>query len=430
MFLRVLPLFFAILFAPWAYASRRIIPIAGHTSGVNGSQWSTEIALANETASATSVEIRYPDFASLFVTLAPGESRRIADDGAHHWIGQVEVLAEDAVVVSALVLESGGTAAAMPVLEEASLSDRGIVPGLIATRKFRTNIALVNAGAEWTSFTLRFRGPEGELAADAPVAVAPHSTLQLPSTAFVPAVGLYGLEWSADHPASVCASVIDNFSDDPTIVPSTVPSRDLFFPVAGRVEGAFETSWSTSLLATSNEDAAGMITLELHVGEAKPRATGFPIAAHGTLQISDVCERLGVQRGMGHVVVRSTVELAAYTRVLHTAADSSTYGSLVAPRVRPQPVDALRIHGVRRDADHRLNVLIANVGSSAIDGEISLSDAETIAFHIEPQSVAQYAMTAIEVIEAGTIDVRPAVPGEIAAIASVVDNRSGDSVIR
>lgn len=437
-------------------AATRIIPAAGHLPGANGTAWTTDVSLTNHTASAVTVDLVFRPEDGIArtrsLTLGANESTLLDDAVApskfsgtnpSSWLGQLEIRSPGDVSASAHTFtrgESGGTyGSTYEAFDPTVLSTLGWIAGLVHSGKYRSNVAFTNPNDQITSFDYTLRREDGSVAASRHVDLPPHSTRQLSignDVARSQDDRRLALSWTANGRGYAVGSIIDNKSGDPTSAPSV--SRDatsLFFPVVGSTAGGNTTFWSTSLAVASTADSAGSVTLvylDSGTGQTYTRTAG--IAARGTLTTDDLSAFVGAPAGTGSLRITSTTGLAGAVRVFNTQEDGSTFGSAIPPQDDAVRATRVRIDGVRRDDDFRLNVAIANDDSTAADGRVRLFDdhgfeVENEPFHLEHGKSTQVSMSRGEDnVRSGRVEVESENGIPVTAVASNIDNRTGDTL--
>jgi hypothetical protein len=439
-----------------ALAATRIIPVAGHVPGANNTAWTTDVSLRNNTTSAMSVDLVFHGDNGVArtrsVSLAAGASMLLDDavapskfpgNNPASWLGQLEIRAPGDVTASAHIFtqgKNGGTfGSTYEGVDPAILSTSGAVAGLVNSDSFRSNVAFTNPTGQPISISYTLRNADGNVAASRTLDLAAHTTRQLSLSQDVAAADdRLSLFWSATGRAYVVGSIIDNQSGDPTSAPSV--SRDatsLFFPVVGRTAGGNSTFWSTSASITGTSGAiAGSVTFaytDTASGRTYTRTSVLP--ALGSVTTTDVNEFVGAPAGTGSLRVSSTAPLAAVVRVFNTLEDGSTFGSSVLAQSDVVRSTSVGIDGVRRDDDYRLNVAVANDNASAAEGRIRLFDdrgieVENQAFRAEAGKSVQIGLPGVIDVRAGELRVETANGVSVTAVASNIDNVTGDTMQR
>lgn len=445
------------LMATSALAATRIIPVAGHLPGANNTAWVTNVSLTNHSAATAAVDLHFtPDDGvarTRTVTLGAKQSllledavapARFAGANPASWLGQLEIRSAADVSASAHIFttaQGGGTyGSTYDSFDPGALSASGSMPGLVSSARYRTNVAFANPGATPAAYFYELRREDGTVAASRLVSVPAHSTRQFSIRDDVGTTAddrRFLLTWIGNAPGYVAGSVVDNRSGDPTSAQSVHGgAANLFFPVVGKTAGSLATFWSTSLAVSSNEDTAGSVTfIYRDSGTGLVYTNTVPVAARGTVATDDINTFVGAPAGQGSLEVQSTTRLAGAVRVFNTLEDGSTYGSAVLPQEPVVRAQAVRIEGVRRDADYRLNVAVSNDGAAAATGTVRLFDdsgnaVESTAFRAEAGRAIQVPMTQGGEVRAGAVEVTAANGVSVTAIASNIDNRTGDTVMR
>ena len=225
-----------------------LVPAAAHAPGAEGSLWRTDLALVNPGASAASVELTFVpvDGAPVARTasLGAGGTREwadvlsslfgvAADAGAS---GAIGIASDTVLCVASRTFNRdasgtfGGFLPAVTPSDALAPGAAGVLPHLVRNALFRTNVGVANLGAAAVTARLRLYGEDGA-AAGAPVDVT------VPPGGLVQVVDPFGVAGAGDRDLAFAtvevltpgglawayASVIDNRTGDPTIVPLEVP---------------------------------------------------------------------------------------------------------------------------------------------------------------------------------------------------------------
>jgi hypothetical protein len=439
-----------------AFATTRIIPVAGHLPGANGTSWTTDVSLTNNTAFPVVVELvfRTEDGVARTRSIPLGAHQSALLDDAvgpdrfpgvnpASWLGQLEVRSSGDVSATAHIFTrdaGGGTfGSTYDDFDPSVLSTSGTIAGLIFSSHFRSNVALANPGDRMSAFDYMLRREDGSVAASRHVDVPAHTTRQLSIGDDVVASlddRRFSLTWTASSSGYVVASVVDNKSGDPTSAPSTShDATSLFFPVVGKTPGSNATFWSTSAAVASSSDSAGSVTF-VYVDNATGQTFTWTssLAAHGTVKTDDVNALLAAPPGTGSLKINATMGVVGAVRVFNTQADGSTFGSAILPQSNVVRSSKVRVKGVRRDDDYRLNVAISNDDTSATGGTVRLFDdrgieVENEPFHLEQGKSMQVSMWRGDVrVGSGEVEVETENGIAVTVLASNVDNRTGDTM--
>jgi len=438
------------------FASTRIIPVAGHLPGANGTAWTTDVSLTNRTASVVTIDLIFrPEDGvarTRSLTLGANESTLLEDavgptrfsgTNPSAWLGQLEVRSSGDVVASAHIFTqaaSGGTfGSSYNGLDPAVLSTSGSIAGLIHSGRYRSNVAFTNPSDQVASFDYTLRREDGSITAARHLDLPPHSTRQRSIGDDVSTSqddSRLALSWSANGPGYAVGTIIDNKSGDPTSAPTFSHGvTSLFLPIVGRTPGSNATFWSTSFAAASTSDSAGSVTLVyVDSGSGQTYLKTAAMAARGTVKTDELNAFVGAPLGTGSLKITSTTGLVGAVRIFNTQDDGSTFGSAVLPQNDVVRATNVRIDGVRRDDDYRLNVAVANDDSTAAQGRVRLFDdhgreVENEPFHVEHGKSIQVSMSRGEDnVRAGRVEVETENGIPITAVASTIDNRTGDTI--
>jgi PKD domain len=438
-----------------ALAATRIIPVAGHVPGANDTAWTTDVSLRNNTNAAMNVELVFHADTGLTRTRTVSlgaDSSMLLDDAVApakfpgsnppSWLGQLELRAPGDLAASAHIFtqgRSGGTyGSTYEGVDPAVLSTAGAIAGLINGSRFRSNVAFANPNDAAIAIHYTLRRADGSVAANRSLELPAHSTRQLSlGTDVSSGDDRLSLFWSASGRAYAVGSIIDNQSGDPTSAPSV--SRDatsLFFPVVGRTAGGNSTFWSTSASIAGVSGVEGSVTfayVDAATGDTYTRTALLP--ALGSISTDDVNDLVGAPAGTGSLRITSTAPLAAVVRVFNTLADGSTFGASVLPQSDIVRAANVSIEGVRRDDAYRLNVALANDNAVAAEGRIRLFDergleVENRPFVAQPGKSVQVGLPGTVAVRAGELRVETANGVAVTAVASNVDNVTGDTLQR
>ena len=447
----------ALLVAVPTFASRRIVPLAGHVRGLNNTFWTTDLQLANTTPQTETVRLTfYPAnraAVSRDITLAANESVLVRDvtgpeafglSSDTEWLGQLQLESAGDFTASARTFtaadDKGGTYGSVSdSVDPSMLATGGTITGLVADDRFRTNIALVNGSDDTIPVHFDLRRRDGSIAGSDDIALGPHVTRQISAATYVSRAddSPFSVRWTATGPAYLVASTVDNSSGDPTESRSIgAPARSQFFPLVGKTQGANGTFWTTSLSITNTEDRVASVTIDYQGNDGAHVAKTVSIQPYGTFQSSDIFQFLDLAVGSGFLTITSTVEVTSSARVFNTREDGATFGSALLPQERMSRSALAHIRGVRRDDDFRLNVAVGNDGSSDADGTIRLfddrhSEVESQRFHVPARTALQFSLNQTRVsVGSGEIEVETEHGVQVSVIASNIDNRSGDTVAR
>jgi hypothetical protein len=440
-----------------SFAATKLIPIAGRLPGAYYTIWMTDVSLTNNTAETLNVDlVFYPEDhvgRTRSFILGPHESRLLEDavgpskfpgDNPESWLGQIEIRSNGDVSASAHIYtrgESGGTyGSTYEAVDPSLLPAFGAISGLVHSDKYRTNIAITNPHDYMIRVTTVIYDDRGREQSGRTDQLPPRGTLQYTLTTYnfvAPGEHRASLLWHADGGASVVANIVDNISDDPTTSPSLpIDAQALSFPVVGKTGGSNGTTWSTSASVSNSAIASGVTVSYRDNASGQTFDRTERIAGTATLWIEDVNAFVGAPAGTGVLRIYGTRPLSATVRVFNTQPDGSTYGAAIPAQIVRTNSARLRIPGVRRDEDFRLNVAIANDDAIMAVGFVHLYDdagveVDSVYFAVEAGKAVQVPMTReTTTIHSGRVEVEVTNGASILALASNIDNRTGDTLQR
>jgi hypothetical protein len=236
-----------------AVGTEILFPIAGHTIGAGGTIWDTDIRLLNRSGMTTNVTL---DFfpAGEIGNDAPARSRTLLLSvgehlvlngwanifpGAPQGLGAIRVTSDLAIIGVARIYNDqrsvgGGTFGQfVGGYSAAAARSFGTFPMLsnqhtqLGVSGFRTNIGWFNNSPNVSTVTFRAHvlgGTHGAVVATATRTVLPYSQMQLPLNQLFPAhlepyEHLYVTFETVGAPLHVYASVVDNVTADPILIP-------------------------------------------------------------------------------------------------------------------------------------------------------------------------------------------------------------------
>jgi CubicO group peptidase (beta-lactamase class C family) len=215
------------------------VAAAAHNPGANNSQWRSDLCLLNLSGASASVELRFHADSGgttiLSVTLDDGEQRILSDVVGELGIngsGFLEIASSRPVLVSSRIYNESDDGTLGQFVDGQSggdamtAGDTVWLPQLRQDASFRTNIGMLNTGAEAAGITIRFFDASGEQLASRQRRLEPGDRLQMQEP-FSSHAGRNDLqacyatvELRFGSGVLVYASVSDNSTNDPTTIPA------------------------------------------------------------------------------------------------------------------------------------------------------------------------------------------------------------------
>ena len=225
-----------------------VVAAAAHSGGAMGSSWRTDLAAVNGGSQAASATFTFAPRSgspvARAVALAAGEARDYRDvlvslfgvDEAASTSGSVHVTADRPLCLSSRTFNPtakgsyGGYLPAVAAAEALGPGKTGVLTHLKGGESFRVNVGLTALGTTAATVALRLRGTDGAPLGREIVLEVPAGGLVQQDDVFA-AAGVAGppIAWAtlevrtAGALVWAYASVIDNRTADPTIVPLVVP---------------------------------------------------------------------------------------------------------------------------------------------------------------------------------------------------------------
>ena len=459
-----------------------VVPAVSHSPGAFGSLWRTDLAAVNDGATTASVTQTFVPVQGESVTrtaeIPPGGTREWSDvlaslfgvDAAASASGVVRVASDRALHISSRTFSEavdgtfGGYLPAVTAAEGLVAGTTGLLPQLTRTALFRTNVGVTNLSGTAASVTIRLRGKDSEnLGEPVVLSVPPRGLVQVVDVFGAAGAGDRDLAWATVEvttPGALVwayASVIDNRTGDPTIVPlepaasgsdsaRSVPAFEQTVAAAAHAPGVYESLWRTDVaLVNASEGEIGVDIRFVPAGSGEP-VTKTERVAPGTRAWSDILVSLfGLDAGFsisGALHFRSDGPLVVSSRTFNVT-EQGSFGAHLAGIERSRSLTPERpgvLPQLKRSPSTRTNVGLANPGASPVSVAILLHAADGTGLGTEklvtvpPGGLVQendvfascgsgdaaLAWAQIEVRTTG---------GEAFAYASVIDNRTGDPTI-
>jgi hypothetical protein len=226
----------------------KTVPAAAHSPGAFGSLWRTDVAVVNASGAEACLDATFVPAgggeARVWTGRMPSGARLLSDvlvslfgiDSAAKTSGAIRFSSDRALVVSSRTWNStekgtygahlAGVAAGRAVTPERP----GVLPQLKRGAAVRTNVGLTNLGTAPVTAAIRLFAANGTgLGSESLVAVPPGALVQVDDVFSSCGAGDASIAWArieartAGGQVFAYASVIDNATSDPTIVPVLVP---------------------------------------------------------------------------------------------------------------------------------------------------------------------------------------------------------------
>jgi hypothetical protein len=258
--------------------------------------------------------------------------------------GPIEIRSTNGAMLAAVSRVSGvnaGTSGFFAAQPEDSGSQSQIIPFVIDTDAFRTNLGLNNLGTGITNIQISLIGEDGATRAATafPIQVAPLGLVQINNIVRFLINGSGGssvanqqgyLLITADQPIKAYATQIDNTSDDPSIEDSASRGSSHLL-----LKSSANMSFQSTLVIVNPNDSAVTVTVNSRQGDTTGNGsiTGsrfINIAAKGYYASSNILRDIGATSAFGPIEILSTAgsPVMAVSRVYSASGHTSGFFSL------------------------------------------------------------------------------------------------------
>jgi len=384
------------------------VPVASHASGLNQSQWRSDLGLFNTGMATANVQLSFYGSGGVVTNTVyvPAGTQSILTDVVGQiggsGSGAIQILSDQSLKVTARTYNqvsssatcyAGGTQGQDYPTGAASgglsAGQSAYLAGLTENASYHCNIGVVDVGSgaatvlvelfngagskltdytvnltagQWSQATQPFKNLAGQTAMDRGYAKI---TVQSGS-------GVFGF-----------ASVIDNITNDPTTVAmQTSALASAWVPVASHASGLNQSQWRSDLGLLNT----GTVTANVHLSfyGSVPFVVGPFLVPAGTQSIlTDVVGQIGGS-GSGAIQIVSDqplqVTARSYNQVSSTAicypngTQGQDYPAVTANNGLPAQQSAY-LAGLTENASYHCNIGVVNVGSSSATVVVDLFDA-------------------------------------------------------
>jgi PKD repeat protein len=447
---------------------RTLVPVAAQTSGAHGTEWRTELTIANGGTRGAGVTLRYVP------TIGGNEAVReavIPAGSSQTWhnalrdlfaltsgSGGIRIESSDPLGAPFLIVSSrtftgglDGTYGQQVPADSDATSVETWLTGLESGTAFRTNLGFVNETPGHASLELTLSAADGTVVGRNTIGAPPRSLQQMPLGHLFPLLGeapRSGLSLAIRSTAPgvrTYASVVDNRTQDPVYIPATrlFEAQELLVAAVARTAGGGGTFWRSDLTIFNPHAAAIAVDLRYLAAGADNRwapAKRVTVAAGRSVAIADVVTWMG-GTGSGALMLvwyggAPVVTSRTYTE---RASDGGTFGQSIPAAAFTSLGGSAWVTGLKSDGSFRSNVGLVNTTDRVMGVSVELVSAAghtlaTAHATLQPKSQLQYPLgslfTSIDVSSLGNVNVRARSDAAwgLALYGSVVDNVSGDPV--
>jgi len=424
-------------------------------AGAEGTFWQSDVAILNRQATAAEVDLVFhaggvdtPPVAHLRVD--PAQQILVPNIvgemfGMSPASGALQLLSSQPVTITSRTYNLAGAEGTYGQFIDGYQGHEGLRAGEAArlllvqhTESFRTNIGFTNTGAEPADLRCELFSSDGGLRGFITPHVEPGQWLQLPLSEFVEGrlEGTVRVDVQSGTGILAYASVVDNLSGDPTLIPAETDAGLLhWIAVAAHTEGVAGSFWMSDLAIFNRSLDVAQVELTLHT-DGDPRHGMAEIGPGQQAFFPDIVGQLGYQ-GSGALELRSTQLVAAISRIYNWS-PAGTYGQFMDGYRLQDAVstgETVWLQQLAENPGFRTNIGMTNIGPSPAQVELVLFDRTGAVVgvgnhELAPAQVKQlgrpYHVYGRDDIVAGYAQVTLVSGERVIAYASVVDNITSD----
>lgn len=332
-------------------------------------------------------------------------------------------------------------------------NEEGYILNLIQNENFRTNVGFANFSSTQSSFNVSFYKEGGSLIGTIPVTLKPYSHLQLLS----PISQLTSEEIESSYaivnqisPSSKImgyASIVDNFSSDPIFVPlkkikEIQGKKHQIVPVVARAKGAYGSNWRSDL-KIFNPFQSQNIIFKLYASDGNTYEVQKSISSNSLVSYNDIISTLfssNLENVSGSLHISSENGLFITSRT-YNLVENKSYGQYIPGENEDNSIfqneTGLILH-LTYNENYRCNIGFTDFAGTSAEVQVKLYDKNRalLAFknyQISPNSNLQVInifsdLNVNKYYESAFVEIKLLNGSKVYSYASVVDNRTGDSI--
>lgn len=443
-----------------AAKTRVIVPIAASVEGALDSTWSSKLELLNPTDAWQRVVFSTGKTDTTQLMMPPGMQMRLEDALPELFNREgsacsLEVAAQGQVAVTSAIGAPSGTGRvgqAIPALRQDEIlrgDGLAVVPRLEEDATRRSNLGIVNLGAEPLLVAAQFLADDGSHIGELDIDIPPAQVQQLnrvlrrfgpvhpPSATVV----LTAAEPDAKYVAF--GSIVENQSQDPSFRIAMAPqSGPQILAAAAQTSGVGGISWSTDVdlvNPTGDEIEVEISLLPTSRFQSESVRTTISLPAFSTRHLEHILDSQFVGRGVAALSIDPGANSVLVASRTMTAAGA--IGQSVPAVAEPSVLgleERLVIAGLHEDEERRSNVGIVNLEDRWVEVGTTIfsavGDADEETMHLLPPRSLTQLNQVLRMAEeprphTGWLEIRVSnQPARLLAWSSIVDNTTGDPV--
>jgi PKD repeat protein len=383
--------------------SSQTLAVVAHSGGIGGSQWRSDLALANPSDQPLEIDLTYQATGSAGVSertisLAPRESRLFGDlvatvlgagDGRGGlWLATDTGEAPAVFSRTYAQTPEGNLGQGVPLLPMMPAGTY-LLTGLYADARTAATLASPRGDGGRRDVRL-YRGTGGAAGSAVTRTVEAGDQQQWALTDLFPGEARPGTPMSVqlqvNGEAVAYASLVDQASRDSLFLLGASADTSWIVPVIANAAGASGTFWRSDLHLYNPNAQSAMVQLEFlpegqDNGQGGKQAAAITLPAGATRSIADVLSAsFGIIGAKGALAVSSSRPVAVASRTYTNRPGGGTLG-FGAPPIRPASLNAAArtLAGARASDGYRSSVRL--VSGRAVRGDAALRDADGDARH-------------------------------------------------
>ncbi len=444
------------------------VPVASHVSGLNSSEWRSDLGLLNTAMVTANVQIEFfgTSVVSDTISVAPGAQSLLTDVvgqlGASG-SGALEILSDQPLKVTARTYNQvpsdascypngtqGGSYPALAAGDGLGAGQSAYLAGLVENASYRCNIGVVNTGTGSATGLVELYNGAGTYLASYPVSLAAGQWVQ-PAQPFLNVAGQTAMDSGyaritvqTGSGVFAFASVIDNITNDPTTIAmqESALASVVWVPVASHVSGLNGSEWRSDLGLLNTTAVTANVQIEFF-GTSVVSDT-ISVAPGAQSLLTDVVGQLGAS-GSGALEILSDQPLKVTARTYNQVpSDASCYPNGTQGGSYPALAagdglgagQSAYLAGLVENASYRCNIGVVNTGTGSATGLVELYNGAGTYLASYPVSLAagqwvQPAQPFLNVagqtaMDSGYARITVQTGSGVFAFASVIDNITND----
>ena len=332
-------------------------------------------------------------------------------------------------------------------------NEDGYILNLIQNENFRTNVGFVNFSSTQSNFIIDFYKEGGILIGTIPVTLKPYSHLQLLSPisqlTSEQIESSYAIVSQISPSAKIVgyASIVDNFSSDPIFVPlkkikEIQGEKHQIVPVVAKAKGAYGSNWRSDL-KIYNPFQSQNITFKFYPTGGSVYEVQKSISSNSLVSYNDVISSLfssDLENVSGSLHISSDNGLFITSRT-YNLVENKSYGQFIPGENEENSIfpneTALILH-LSYNENYRCNIGFTEFAGSSAEIQVKLYDKNRVLlgfknYQLNPYSNLQIInifgdLNITKYYEAAFVEIKLLNGNKVYSYASVVDNRTGDSI--